>query len=112
MTLVYKGREQGLGKEEMLFNLAQVEGLYVPRFYTPQYDADGNFAGMEHDSRVPAIVKRRWVRDLDKYPNTSAILTSETEFQNMFIAEVARGCGVIAVSAWPGTVSASRVQEL
>ena len=48
---------------------------------------------MEYDSRVPAIVKRRWVRDLDKYPNTSAILTSETEFQNMFIAEVARGCG-------------------
>ena len=93
LDVVYKGREQGLGKEELLLNLAQVEGLYVPRFYTPQYDADGNFTGMEHDSRVPAIVKRRWVRDLDKYPNTSAILTSETEFQNMFIAEVARGCG-------------------
>lgn len=93
LDVVYKGREQGLGKEELLLNLAQVEGLYVPRFYTPQYDTDGNFTGMEHDSRVPAIVKRRWVRDLDKYPNTSAILTSETEFQNMFIAEVARGCG-------------------
>lgn len=93
LDVVYKGREQGLGKEELLLNLAQVDGLYVPRFYTPEYDADGNFTGMEHDSRVPAIVKRRWVRDLDKYPNTSAILTSETEFQNMFIAEVARGCG-------------------
>lgn len=93
LDVVYKGREQGLGKEELLLNLAQVEGLYVPRFYTPQYDADGNFTGLEHDSRVPAMVKRRWVRDLDKYPNTSAILTSETEFQNMFIAEVARGCG-------------------
>ena len=78
LDVVYKGREQGLGKEELLLNLAQVEGLYVPRFYTPQYDADGNFTGMEHDCRVPAIVKRRWVRDLDKYPNTSAILTSET----------------------------------
>ena len=93
LDVVYKGRAEGLNKEELLLNLAQVEGLYVPRFYTPQYDADGNFTGMEYDSRVPAIVKRRWVRDLDKYPNTSAILTSETEFQNMFIAEVARGCG-------------------
>lgn len=34
LDVVYKGREQGLGKEELLLNLAQVEGLYVPRFYT------------------------------------------------------------------------------
>ena len=77
LDIVYKCRAEGLNKEELLLNLAQVEGLYVPRFYTPQYDADGNFTGMEHESRVPAIVKRRWVHDLDKYPNTSAILISE-----------------------------------
>lgn len=93
LDTVYAAKAEGLSKEQMLVRLAQIEGLYVPRFYTPQYDADGNFCGMEHDARVPAAVKRRWVRDLDKYPNTSAILTSETEFQNMFIAEVARGCG-------------------
>ena len=93
LDTVYAAKADGLGKEAMLMRLAQIEGLYVPRFYTPQYNADGNFCGMEHDTRVPAAVKRRWVSDLDKYPNTSAILTSETEFQNMFIAEVARGCG-------------------
>lgn len=93
LDTVYAAKAEGLSKEAMLLRLAQIEGLYVPRFYTPQYDADGNFCGMEHDRRVPETVKRRWVRDLDKYPNTSAILTSETEFQNMFIAEVARGCG-------------------
>lgn len=93
LDAVYVAKDAGLGKEETLLRLAQIDGLYVPRFYAPQYDDDGNFTGMEHDSRVPASVKRRWVRDLDKYPNTSAILTSETEFQNMFIAEVARGCG-------------------
>ena len=93
LDTVYAAKADGLDKEAMLVRLAQIEGLYVPRFYMPQYDADGNFCGMEHDERVPAAVKRRWVRDLDKYPNTSAILTSETEFQNMFIAEVARGCG-------------------
>lgn len=93
LDTVYAAKAEGLNKEAMLLRLAQIEGLYVPRFYMPQYNADGNFCGMEHDTRVPAVVKRRWVRDLDKYPNTSAILTSETEFQNMFIAEVARGCG-------------------
>ncbi len=93
LDAVYAAKEDGLCREEMLLRLAQIEGLYVPCFYAPQYDKGGKFTGMEHDSRVPASVKRRWVRDLDKYPNTSAILTSETEFQNMFIAEVARGCG-------------------
>ena len=93
LDTVYAAKAEGLDKEAMLVRLAQIDGLYVPRFYVPQYDADDNFCGMEHDTRVPAAVKRRWVRDLDKYPNTSAILTSETEFQNMFIAEVARGCG-------------------
>ena len=93
LDAVYAAKAEGLTKEAMLVRLAQIEGLYVPRFYTPQYDEDGNFIAMQHDARVPATVKRRWVRDLDKYPNTSAILTSETEFQNMFIAEVARGCG-------------------
>ena len=93
LDAVYAAKAEGLTKEAMLVRLAQIEGLYVPRFYTPQYDEDGNFIAMQHDERVPATVKRRWVRDLDKYPNTSAILTSETEFQNMFIAEVARGCG-------------------
>lgn len=89
----YKAKAEGAAKEEILLRLAQIEGLYVPRFYTPQYDENGTFCAMEHDIRVPAGIKRRWVRDLDKYPNTSAILTAETEFQNMFIAEVARGCG-------------------
>ena len=93
LDAVYAAKAEGLTKEAMLVRLAQIEGLYVPRFYTPQYDEDGSFIAMQHDERVPATVKRRWVRDLDKYPNTSAILTSETEFQNMFIAEVARGCG-------------------
>lgn len=89
----YKAKAEGAAKEEILLRLAQIEGLYVPRFYTPQYDENGTFCAMTHDIRVPAGIKRRWVRDLDKYPNTSAILTAETEFQNMFIAEVARGCG-------------------
>ncbi len=93
LNTVYKAKAEGVVKEEMLLRLAQIEGLYVPRFYTPQYDAEGKFCKMEHDSRVPAAIKRRWVRNLDEYPNTSAILTEETEFQNMFIAEVARGCG-------------------
>mgnify|MGYP000314216572 CR=1 FL=1 len=73
--------------------LAQLSGIYVPRFYEPQYDAGGMFCGMQVSTQVPASVKRQWVRELDNYPQTSAIMTDATEFENMYIVEVARGCG-------------------
>ncbi len=84
---------QGKAKEESLLDLAQLPGVYVPKFYTPQYDEDDNFVAMEHDGRVPATITRQWVKDIDAYPHTSAILTNGTEFEDMYIVEVARGCG-------------------
>lgn len=80
-------------KEEKLLALANLGGVYVPKFYEPEYDAAGNFCGMKHDDRVPAVISRQWVQEIDKYPHTSAIVTANTEFENMFIVEVARGCG-------------------
>ena len=70
-------------------------------FYEPQYDAGGMFCGMQVSTQVPASVKRQWVRELDNYPQTSAIMTDATEFENMYIVEVAtRLRAGIAVSAW------------
>lgn len=80
-------------KQDKLLSLARLPGVYVPRFYEPEYDAAGAFCGMRHDERVPAQISRQWVKDIDAYPHTSAIVTDKTEFENMFIVEVARGCG-------------------
>jgi radical SAM superfamily enzyme YgiQ (UPF0313 family) len=38
-------------------------------------------------------VQRQWVKEIDKYPHASAIVTEHTEFAGMYIVEVARGCG-------------------
>ena len=84
---------QGRSKEDSLLALAQLAGVYVPKFYTPQYDDRGNFVAMDHDVRVPARISRQWVQEIDAYPHTSAILTNGTEFEDMYIVEVARGCG-------------------
>lgn len=81
------------GKEERLAALAQLPGVYVPKFYEPQYNEDGDFAGLKNSAQAPEKIQRQWVRDIDAYPHTSAIVTSETEFEDMFIVEVARGCG-------------------
>ena len=81
-------------REEKLLAAAQLPGVYVPQFYVPQYDdADNAFCGMTRTENVPEKITRQWVKNLEAYPHTSAIVSPYTEFANMFIAEVARGCG-------------------
>ena len=82
-------------KAERLELLAQVPGVYVPSFYEAQYDENGSFAGLQplEGSSAPATIKRQWVKDIDNYPHTTAVMSSGTEFEDMFIVEVARGCG-------------------
>ncbi|MBR2140396.1 MAG: radical SAM protein, partial [Phascolarctobacterium sp.] len=80
-------------KEEKLLNLANLPGVYVPKYYAPVYNEENELVGMEHDERVPAKITRQWVKNIDAYPHTSAIVTSGTEFEDMYIVEVARGCG-------------------
>jgi len=77
----------------LLERLAQIQGIYVPRFYEPKYKRDGMIERVSVTADVPMPVRRRWVRDLDKYNPGNPIRTPDTEFSNMAIVEIARGCG-------------------
>ncbi|MBP2635441.1 MAG: radical family uncharacterized protein [Firmicutes bacterium] len=90
----YDGLQQGLSREELLERLAQIEGVYVPRFYQPVYAGDGIIERYERRlASVPAKVGRRYIKDLGKYPAQTVIVTADTEFANLYLIEVARGCG-------------------
>jgi radical SAM superfamily enzyme YgiQ (UPF0313 family) len=88
-TLLDKGRRE---KDDVLVNLSQVEGVYVPKFYRVIYAEDGKMTGMEPDSRFPRRVKRRWVPRLDQFPTQSTLFTPDTEFRDMALVEMNRGC--------------------
>lgn len=86
-------------KQERLEALANLAGVYVPSFYEPQYVEDeeslwgSRYEGLKPLNNAPATIQRQWIKDIDAYPHTSAIVTSGTEFEDMFIVETARGCG-------------------
>jgi radical SAM superfamily enzyme YgiQ (UPF0313 family) len=64
--------------------LTALDGL--PGFYVPSLrGAQGG------RSRPP--VQRLWVRDLTRQPTVSCILTPDTEFADLYLMEIARGCG-------------------
>lgn len=93
LNAYYAGKNQGLSRDEILFNLAQIKGVYVPRFYQPVYDADGRLTEIRNQLGIPASIGRRWVKNLDRFQGQSVIVTDHTEFKNMYLIEIARGCG-------------------
>ena len=88
---IRKGRENGESREETIAALAQIDGVYVPTLYTPQYDENDRFVGYDIADGAPKIIRRHFE------PLTSGgetvIATNFTEFGAMYIIEVARGCG-------------------
>jgi radical SAM superfamily enzyme YgiQ (UPF0313 family) len=83
---------EGWTREKTLHALAQIEGVYVPRFYEPEYAEDGTMKRIVKRDDVPPRPRRRFVKDLSKFKTYSRILTPETEFKSMFLTETGRGC--------------------
>jgi radical SAM superfamily enzyme YgiQ (UPF0313 family) len=92
ISVVHQAKEQGLSRHELLVNLAQIEGVYVPRFYKPVFNGDETVNRYESSDDVPKRPRRRFVKDLSKFKTHSRILTPETEFKSMFLTETGRGC--------------------
>jgi radical SAM superfamily enzyme YgiQ (UPF0313 family) len=66
-------------RQELLEQLSCVPGVYVPALATV-------------NEKAPAPVNRQWVRDLDAYPTHTCVVTDATEFGDMYLIEIARGC--------------------
>jgi len=80
------------GKDDFLIDLSGVEGVYVPKFYRVTYAEDGKIEAMTPEPGFPGKVKRRWVSQLDQFPTQSTLFTPDTEFREMALVEVNRGC--------------------
>ncbi|MEJ2734388.1 MAG: radical SAM protein [Anaerolineae bacterium] len=67
------------GRDAALAALSQLPGLYLPN---PE-------AALPH----PEPVTRQWLQDLDSAATHSVLFTQDTEFADMGLVEIARGCG-------------------
>jgi len=79
-------------RENLLRRLGAVEGIYVPAFYHVTYRVDGKIETMVPEAGFPRQIKRRWVQDVDSIPAQSVLFTADTEFKDMALLEVNRGC--------------------
>ena len=58
-------KSSGKSRKAFLETAAQIEGLYVPAFYDPEYNADGTLKSfVPNNINAPATVKKQVVMDL------------------------------------------------
>jgi radical SAM superfamily enzyme YgiQ (UPF0313 family) len=69
-----------------------IEGIYVPEFYEISHNTDETICKRTLINNAPENIKRRYIKDLSLSPITTAIITPEAEFSNMYLIEAMRGC--------------------
>jgi radical SAM superfamily enzyme YgiQ (UPF0313 family) len=83
---------EGGGKEAFLREATRWEGAYIPQLYRFSYGKEGTIEGMEVRSSAPARLKKHSIPRLDEYPIWNFIETPNTEFGDMRLLEINRGC--------------------
>ena len=84
----------GIGdRQQLLDELCRQAGIYVPSRYRIDYHDDGTLAACDPLAPAPAQVRRQWLGRLDDSESRTFIHTDETEFGDMSLVEISRGCG-------------------
>jgi radical SAM superfamily enzyme YgiQ (UPF0313 family) len=81
------------GRDAALERLGGVPGIYLPSRHEPRYASEGTLAAFEPSGGAPQRIVRAAVRDLDAWPTFGRTVAPGSEFENLCLVEVSRGCG-------------------
>ena len=82
------------GRAGFLHRAARIDGIYVPSFYEPEYDAAGNFLRLQPlcEEARPVIYKRV-IQDMDAVRSTESPVVPYIDIvHNRIMLELFRGC--------------------
>jgi radical SAM superfamily enzyme YgiQ (UPF0313 family) len=80
------------GKAELLESLLSHQGIYVPMYYSVDYDGSGRIIRRSAKNSAPSVIRKQTAPDISKSFMKSAITTPEIEFSDMYLLEAMRGC--------------------
>lgn len=87
-------KREGASRKAFLDRIVKIEGIYVPDFYSPEYNPDGTLSGTKPvDGAYPARIRKRIIRDLDKTYFPEKIVVPFTGIvHDRIMLELFRGC--------------------
>lgn len=93
IELYREHKRRGYNKAAFLREAAQIEGVYVPSLYDVTYKEDGTLAAVTAQQGVPARIRKRIVKDLDKvyYPEEFVVPYLDV-IHDRAVCEIFRGC--------------------
>ncbi len=93
MDLYHEMKKQGASRIEFLRKATQIEGIYVPQFYSFEYKEDGTIERMNVSDGAPEVIRKRIIKDMDKvyYPENFVVPFTEIVHDRVSV-EVLRGC--------------------
>jgi len=71
--------------------VASFPGCYAPCFYKMRYGVGARLDGIDVSPGIPERVRRLTLKEVE-VAGHSRLISSETEFANMYLAELGRGC--------------------
>ncbi len=81
-----------LGRRELLLTLnREKSGYYAPCFYQPEYDENNHFNGYSSEPGLPERIKKVILETKNRAAH-SELLTPDTEFADLYLTELGRGC--------------------
>ncbi len=93
LELYRKAKKEKWEKEDFLQEVAKIEGVYVPSFYTHHYNEDGTLREITVKEGAPSTVTKRIVQNLDDALYPTDIIIPNTEIvHDRANLEVMRGC--------------------
>lgn len=80
-------------KNNLLRQLARIDGVYVPSFYTPEFHADGRLAALKKvEAAAPDVIRARRFNIADDMGSVAPVVPSLRVTQDRLAIEVRRGC--------------------
>jgi radical SAM superfamily enzyme YgiQ (UPF0313 family) len=83
-----------LARDEILFLIQkEIEGAYVPKFYSLQYKSNHLIEKIEPiKPEFPQKIKKRWIKNINDFTTDQCVISPNAEFKELFLTEVSRGC--------------------
>lgn len=94
MDAYAKWKDSGRSRKAFLEMISAIEGVYVPEFYSVEYNGDGTIKSITpKEDKYPEKIKKRIIKDLDKVSFPEKIIVPFTDIvHNRIMLELFRGC--------------------
>ena len=79
VSLYQKAKREAWSKEQFLWEVSKIQGVYVPSFYTHEYNSDGTLKAVIAREGAPKVVTKRIVENLDTAYFPTKMIVPSTE---------------------------------